>query len=77
MVKSICKSILGHWIAKSKISLSISIYEPFLSLEIYKSLEREYAQYQHGEQGYEERYPRALFDVARVHEPFQRHIYFY
>ena len=49
MVKSVCESILEHWIDKIKISLSISIYEPFLSLEIYKSLERECAQYQHGE----------------------------
>ena len=49
MVKSVCEEILGHWIAKSKISSSTSIYEPFLSLEVYKSLEREYAQYQNGE----------------------------
>ena len=49
MVKSICESILGHWISKSKIRLSTSIYEPFVSLEMDKSLEREYAQYQYGE----------------------------
>ena len=49
MVRSVCEGILGHWIAKSKINPSKSIYEPFSLTRSYKSLEREYAQYQHGE----------------------------
>ena len=49
MVRSVCEGILGHCIAKSKISPSTSIYEPFSFALLYKSLEREYAQYQHGE----------------------------